>query len=129
MDIRQVTPREAYELLEQNPTAIYLDVRTEAEFEAGHPAGARKVPVRRTVAARLRAARTGRLHRCGERAWRLRRSARPDGTHRPGLGCGRPARRAGAAARTELRGSEVQVSTPSRRGAHCSTVTPRQNAT
>ena len=45
MDIRQVTPREAYELLEQDPAAIYLDVRTEAEFEAGHPAGARNVPV------------------------------------------------------------------------------------
>ena len=45
MDIRQVTPREAYELLEQHPNAIYLDVRTEAEFEAGHPAGARNVPV------------------------------------------------------------------------------------
>jgi len=45
MDISQVTPREAYELLDQNPTAIYLDVRTEAEFEAGHPAGARNVPV------------------------------------------------------------------------------------
>ena len=45
MDTRQVTPREAYELLEQDPAAIYLDVRTEAEFEAGHPAGARNVPV------------------------------------------------------------------------------------
>jgi rhodanese-related sulfurtransferase len=45
MDIRQVTPRQAYELLEQDPAAIYLDVRTEAEFEAGHPAGARNVPV------------------------------------------------------------------------------------
>ena len=45
MDIRQVTPREAYELLEQDPGAIYLDVRTEGEFEAGHPAGARNVPV------------------------------------------------------------------------------------
>ena len=45
MDIRQVTPREAYELLEQDPSAIYLDVRTEEEFAAGHPAGARNVPV------------------------------------------------------------------------------------
>jgi len=45
MDIRQVTPREAYELLEQDPSAIYLDVRTEEEFDAGHPAGARNVPV------------------------------------------------------------------------------------
>ena len=45
MDIRQVTPREAHELLEQDPGAIYLDVRTEGEFEGGHPAGARNVPV------------------------------------------------------------------------------------
>src|SRR5437763_16500566 len=45
MDIRQVSPREAHELLEQDPSAVYLDVRTEAEFEAGHPAGARNVPV------------------------------------------------------------------------------------
>ncbi len=45
MAIGQTTPREAYATLQQNPSAVYLDVRTEGEFEAGHPAGARNVPV------------------------------------------------------------------------------------
>jgi rhodanese-related sulfurtransferase len=45
MDIPQTTPREAYETLTSHPEAVYLDVRTEPEFEAGHPAGARNVPV------------------------------------------------------------------------------------
>jgi rhodanese-related sulfurtransferase len=45
MNISQVTPPEAYAALQQDPHAVYLDVRTEAEFEAGHPAGARNVPV------------------------------------------------------------------------------------
>lgn len=45
MDIRQTTPPEAHEVLAQHPDAVYLDVRTVAEFEAGHPAGARNVPV------------------------------------------------------------------------------------
>jgi rhodanese-related sulfurtransferase len=45
MDIRQTMPPEAYETLRQEPAAVYLDVRTPAEFEAGHPAGARNVPV------------------------------------------------------------------------------------
>jgi rhodanese-related sulfurtransferase len=45
MEIRETTPPEAYETLHANPAAVYLDVRTEEEFEAGHPAGARNVPV------------------------------------------------------------------------------------
>src|SRR2546428_12048984 len=45
MDIRETTPPQAYETLRADPAAVYLDVRTEAEFEAGHPAGARNVPV------------------------------------------------------------------------------------
>ena len=45
MDIRQTTPAEAYQTLTSEPGAVYLDVRTEAEFEAGHPTGARNVPV------------------------------------------------------------------------------------
>src|SRR5204862_3101547 len=45
MEIRETTPPEAYETLEADPAAVYLDVRTEVEFEAGHPAGARNVPV------------------------------------------------------------------------------------
>ena len=45
MDIPQTTPSEAFATLQQHPEAIYLDVRTEGEFEAGHPAGARNIPV------------------------------------------------------------------------------------
>ena len=45
MDIPQTTPPEAHATLAADPAAVYLDVRTEAEFEAGHPAGARNVPV------------------------------------------------------------------------------------
>src|SRR2546427_714278 len=45
MDSREPAPPEAYETLRADPAAVYLDVRTEAEFEAGHPAGARTVPV------------------------------------------------------------------------------------
>jgi rhodanese-related sulfurtransferase len=45
MEIRQTTPTEVYETLTREPGAVHLDVRTEAEFEAGHPAGAHNVPV------------------------------------------------------------------------------------
>src|SRR5204862_7791811 len=45
MEMRETTPPEAYEALQADSAAVYLDVRTEAEFEAGHPAGARNVPV------------------------------------------------------------------------------------
>jgi rhodanese-related sulfurtransferase len=45
MEIRQTTPPDAYETLQRDPTAVYLDVRTQEEFSAGHPAGALNVPV------------------------------------------------------------------------------------
>jgi rhodanese-related sulfurtransferase len=45
MAIRQQTPPEAHQTLKQNPDALYLDVRTEAEFAAGHAAGAINIPV------------------------------------------------------------------------------------
>ena len=45
MDVPQTTPQEAFETLRQRPDAVYLDVRTEDEFAAGHPAGARNAPV------------------------------------------------------------------------------------
>jgi rhodanese-related sulfurtransferase len=45
MSIRQVTPAEAARELVATPSAVYLDVRTHEEFDAGHPAGARNVPV------------------------------------------------------------------------------------
>jgi rhodanese-related sulfurtransferase len=45
MNIPQTTPPEAFETLKEHPDAVYLDVRTEGEYEAGHPAGARNDPV------------------------------------------------------------------------------------
>lgn len=45
MEIRQTTPSDAYETLQADPTAVYLDVRTPEEFAAGHPEGAINVPV------------------------------------------------------------------------------------
>ncbi len=45
MPIKQAEPPEAYEILQGNPDAIYLDVRTEEEFAQGHPAGAINIPV------------------------------------------------------------------------------------
>jgi rhodanese-related sulfurtransferase len=45
MPIRQITPAEAARELAAEPPAVYLDVRTAEEFDAGHPAGARNVPV------------------------------------------------------------------------------------
>ena len=45
MDIPQTTPADAHDTLTRQPGAVYLDVRTEPEFEAGHPVGARNVPV------------------------------------------------------------------------------------
>src|SRR5262245_5193015 len=45
MEIPQTTPPEAYAILQSHPDAVYLDVRTVQEFEAGHPASARNVPV------------------------------------------------------------------------------------
>lgn len=45
MPITQLEPPEAHKLLTANPDAVYLDVRTEAEFAHGHPAGAINIPV------------------------------------------------------------------------------------
>ena len=45
MAIKQTTPTAAHEQLSASKDALYLDVRTEVEFERGHPAGAVNVPV------------------------------------------------------------------------------------
>ena len=45
MATKQTTPAAAHERLSAANDAIYLDVRTEAEFERGHPSGAVNVPV------------------------------------------------------------------------------------
>jgi rhodanese-related sulfurtransferase len=42
-EIKPVTPQEAAELLSQGH--VYVDVRSEPEFEAGHPEGALNVPL------------------------------------------------------------------------------------
>lgn len=43
--MKTTTPSEAKATLDQNPNAVYLDVRTEQEFAQGHPVGAINVPV------------------------------------------------------------------------------------
>jgi rhodanese-related sulfurtransferase len=45
MSIKEITPQEAYELLQKEPASVYIDVRTVKEFTAGHPAGAVNIPV------------------------------------------------------------------------------------
>jgi rhodanese-related sulfurtransferase len=45
MSTRDVSVSEAHAMLTGDPKAVYVDVRTEAEFEAGHPRGALNVPV------------------------------------------------------------------------------------
>ena len=45
MAIKQQIPPEAYATLNDNPGALYLDVRTEGEFAAGHAPGAINIPV------------------------------------------------------------------------------------
>jgi len=45
MTIPQLTPVQAHEVLDSDDTAVYLDVRTEVEFAAGHPQGAWNLPI------------------------------------------------------------------------------------
>jgi len=47
-----ITPEAALELMEDEGF-VYVDVRTEAEFDGGHPAGAYNIPVRLRGAAGL----------------------------------------------------------------------------
>jgi rhodanese-related sulfurtransferase len=43
--IRRISPEEAKERLDSGEGYIYLDVRDVSEYEAGHPVGARNIPV------------------------------------------------------------------------------------
>ena len=45
MTIPQLTPAQAHATLTSDETAVYLDVRTEAEYADGHPAGAWNLPI------------------------------------------------------------------------------------
>ena len=44
MSLKLANPQEAKAILDGNDEAVYLDVRTEAEFAVGHPTGAVNVP-------------------------------------------------------------------------------------
>src|SRR5215813_1750107 len=43
--MKEVSPQEAYDLMQSDPEYIYLDVRSVPEFEAGHAAGAINIPL------------------------------------------------------------------------------------
>jgi rhodanese-related sulfurtransferase len=45
MAIKEITPQQAHEILTDDPSVVYIDVRTEREFANGHPAGAVNIPV------------------------------------------------------------------------------------
>ena len=45
MAIKELTPQQAHDILTNDPSAVYIDVRTEAEFANGHPRGAVNIPV------------------------------------------------------------------------------------
>jgi rhodanese-related sulfurtransferase len=45
MPYKTITPDEAAKRLAENPNAVYLDVRSQGEFAAGHPAGAINIPI------------------------------------------------------------------------------------
>jgi rhodanese-related sulfurtransferase len=43
--MKEVSPQEAYELMQKDPDCIYLDVRSIPEFDAGHPERAINIPI------------------------------------------------------------------------------------
>jgi rhodanese-related sulfurtransferase len=45
MAIKEVTPQQAHEILTNDTSVVYIDVRTEREFTNGHPQGAVNIPV------------------------------------------------------------------------------------
>lgn len=45
MSLQRISPEEARDLLDSEDGYIYLDVRSVPEFEAGHPPGAKNVPI------------------------------------------------------------------------------------
>jgi rhodanese-related sulfurtransferase len=45
MAIKEITPQQAHAAIQSDAGAVYIDVRTEREFAAGHPQGAINIPV------------------------------------------------------------------------------------
>jgi len=47
--MKELSPKEAHDLMQSDPEYIYLDVRSVPEFEAGHPARAINIPLMNLV--------------------------------------------------------------------------------
>lgn len=45
MPVKEITPREAHDVLAKDPGCLYIDVRTVGEFLNGHPHGAVNIPI------------------------------------------------------------------------------------
>jgi rhodanese-related sulfurtransferase len=45
MAVKDITPQQACDVLQEKAGSVYIDVRTEREFAAGHPHGAVNIPV------------------------------------------------------------------------------------
>jgi len=45
MPIEQISPQEAKDIMDEDSSALYVDVRSIPEFIAGHPAGAINIPL------------------------------------------------------------------------------------
>lgn len=45
MAIKEINPQQTHDLMRQEPNCVYIDVRTEREFSAGHPQGAVNIPI------------------------------------------------------------------------------------
>jgi len=43
--VKEISPREAYDTMQEDGQAVYIDVRTVEEFAAGHPEGAVNIPI------------------------------------------------------------------------------------
>ena len=43
--MKEISPQEAFDALQQDAQAVYIDVRTVEEFAAGHPEGAVNIPI------------------------------------------------------------------------------------
>ncbi|MCY4443028.1 MAG: rhodanese-like domain-containing protein [Deltaproteobacteria bacterium] len=43
--MKEISPQEAYDTLQQDGQAVYIDVRTVEEFTDGHPEGAVNIPI------------------------------------------------------------------------------------
>jgi rhodanese-related sulfurtransferase len=45
MAVKEITPQQAHETLTNDPSVVYIDVRTQREFANGHPQRAVNIPV------------------------------------------------------------------------------------